>query len=361
MAKTSSNLLGNLLGSFPGSARTGGQAGQASSGTDGWVPVLAPTPRSEVAREGTARLYRFHGSTPVRSDLAPVLLIPSLINRWFVLDLRSGASLVEALTQQGIDTFCLDWGIPEDEDRFLSWEDVLKRLGRAVRRVQRLTGAPRVGLFGYCMGGTLSGIYTALHPEKVAALVNLAGPYDFSKGGFLRHMVDPRWFDADAIADAGNVSPEQMQSGFSAMRPTLNAAKAVGLVERMRDPASREAFMALELWSMDNIPFPGAAYRTYIRELYQGNRLVQGTHRVGGNQVDLGRIQCPVLTIVAKRDAICPPEAARGLNEACGSADAEVLMVPGGHVGAVVGSRAVREMYPQTSTWLLDRLRPGRA
>lgn len=319
-------------------------------------PTPAPTPRSEVAQEGTARLYHFHGSAPVRPGLAPLLLVPSLINRWYVLDLRAGTSLVEALTGHGIDTFCLDWGIPEDEDRYLSWEDVLKRLARAARIVLRRTGAPRLGILGYCMGGTLSAIHAALHPEMMAALVNLAGPFDFSQGGMLRHMVDPGWFDPDAVADAGNVSPEQMQSGFTALRPTLNAAKAVGWIERMHDPVARDAFLSLEGWAADNIPFPGAAYRTYIRELYQQNRLIQGTHRVGGRQVDLGRIHCPVLTIVAKRDTICPEGAARGLNEACGSRDEQVLRVPGGHVGAVVGSRAVREMYPRACAWLLERL-----
>lgn len=324
--------------------------------------MRAPTPKDTVFREGTARLYRFRPEAGAAPAGLPLLLVPSLINRWYVLDLREKASFAGAMVRAGIDTYCLDWGVPEDEDRYLTWEDVLARLGRAVRAVQRRTGAPRVGVLGYCMGGTLSAIWAALNPGRVAALVNLAGPIDFSKAGFLGHMVQPGWFDAGAIAAAGNVSPPQMQSGFVAMRPTLQVAKWIGLAARAHDAEARDAFDALEEWSNDNVPFPAAAYETYIRSLYQRNELVNGTHHVGGRRVDLGDIRCPVLTIVAERDAICPPAAAQGLNVHCGSSDKGVISVPGGHVGAVVGGKAASVMYPKTAAWLRDRLaRPAPA
>ena len=323
---------------------------------------LAPTPRDTLHRDGTASLYRFRrAAAPSGGGGLPLLLVPSMINRWYVLDLREGASVAGALTRAGIDTFCLDWGVPEDEDRYLTWDDVQLRLGRAVRAVRRATGAPRVGLLGYCMGGTLAGIYAACHPDHVAALVNLAGPFDFSKAGFLGEMVDARYFDAEAVAAAGNVSPAQMQAGFTALRPTTQLAKGVGLLDRGLDPAARASFEALETWASDNVPFPGAAYATYIAELYQQNLLVQGKHHVCGRRVDLGDIRCPVLTVVADRDTICPPAAATALNEGSGSADREVLTVAGGHVGAVVGGKAPRVLYPALVSWLATRLHAAAA
>ena len=333
---------------------------------------LMPTPRDVIAREGTARLYRFVGasrasaSAPARTSSPsgdagarplPVLLVPSLINRWYVLDLRPGASLVEALVGAGHDVFCLDWGVPEDEDRHRDWEDVLGRLRRMVRRTMRAAGVERIGLLGYCMGGTLAAIYSALHPDEIAALVNLAGPIDFGKGGMLRRMVDRAWFDADVIADAGNVSPEQMQAGFVALRPTLELGKWASMPDLAGDRAAQVSFRALDIWSSDNVPFPAAAYRTYIGELYQDNRLVAGTHRALGRAVDLGAIRSPVMAIVADRDQICPPDAATALCERAGTTDTTVLRVPGGHVGAVVGSRAARELYPAVARWFHERLR----
>ena len=319
------------------------------------APSLAQTPRDTFALEGGAQLYRFRAAT-APSARTPLLLVPSLIGRWYVLDLRPGASLVEALVGAGFDVWCLDWGVPEREDRYLDWDDVLARLARATRRVLREAKAARLAMLGYCMGGTLTAIHAAQHADTLAALVTLAAPIDFSAGGMLRALVDPRWFDADAMADAGNVAPSQMQMGFSALRPTLDASKLMAMPDLATDPKAREAFLALEAWASDNIPFPGEAYRRYIREMYQDNQLVAGTHRARGRAVDLRAITCPTLTITATRDAICPPAAATALLGLVGATDTHTLEVTGGHVGAVVGSRAARDMYPALAQWLAPRL-----
>ncbi|MBL8604402.1 MAG: alpha/beta fold hydrolase [Myxococcales bacterium] len=320
-------------------------------------PTLAPTARDTVFADGTARVYRFRRAEGApAAPRRPVLLVPSMINKWYVLDLRKGASFVEALVAAGHEVFVLDWGTARDEDRDLTWAEVIARLARVVRFVRRSMGVDRVGILGYCMGATLSSIYTALHPTEVAALVNLAGPIDFSYAGLLRDMVDARWFDPAAVAAAGNVSPSQMQSGFTAMRPTLTVAKWFTSPDRLVDKRARDSFYAIDTWSGDNIPFPGAAYETYITELYQQNALVHGRHYVGGRRVALDAITCPVLTIGSERDTICPLAAATALHQHVGTRDVTVLTVPGGHVGAVVGSRASAALYPSTAAWLRDRL-----
>ncbi len=316
-----------------------------------WPIPLAPTARDVVATFGGARLMRFR-SHGLNSGVSPLLVVPSMINRWYVVDLRPGASLVSALVAGGLDVFCLDWGVPEDEDRHLAWDDVVHRLEHAIARVLRITSSDRASLLGYCMGGTLATIATALSPKRVSALVNLAGPIDFSKGGVLAQLVAPHHFDASAVASAGNVSPMQMQTGFMALRPTGSIAKWVGLADRGNDPAFREGFDALETWASDNIPFPAAAYVTYIRELYQENRLVADEHAVRGARVDLAEIACPVLTVTADKDTICPPDAALALNARVSSVVKDALSVPGGHVGAVVGSKASKVLYPKMVDWM---------
>ncbi|MCC6527930.1 MAG: alpha/beta fold hydrolase [Polyangiaceae bacterium] len=307
---------------------------------------LAASPRDVVLCDGSARLYRFRTAASPAAPRPAVLCVPSLINKWYVLDLRRGASVVEALGAAGCDVYCLDWGEPGDEDRYLEWDEVLARLGRMARAARRLAGAERLGLLGYCMGGTLAAIHAALEPESVGALVNLAGPIDFGHAGILGHLVQPRWFDPEAIASAGNMTAGQMQAGFAALRPTAPLAKWVSFLDKLAEPEKREAFEALEAWASDNVAFPAAAYVRYIRELYQENRLVQGTHAVAGRPVDLGRIRCPVLTVTTSRDTICPPAAALALNERVGSSDRRALGIPGGHVGAVVGERARTALYP---------------
>ncbi|HZO11704.1 MAG TPA: alpha/beta fold hydrolase [Polyangiaceae bacterium] len=306
---------------------------------------IAPTPRDVVLCDGAARLLRFRG--PTQAGHAPVLLVPSLINRWYVLDLCPGVSVVEALTAAGLDVYLLDWGVPGDEDRHLEWDEIVARLHRMVRRV-----GPRIGLLGYCLGGTLAAIEAALEPERIVALVNLAGPIDFSEGGRLTLMTDPRWFDAEAIAEAGNVSAAQLQSGFVALRPTRELAKLVMWLDKLGDQAALERADALERWARDNVAFPAAAYARYVRALYQENELVRGEHRIFGSRVDLHAIEAPVLTVVASEDAICPPRAASALHAFVRAS--RLLQIPGGHVGAVVGSRAARELYPTLVSWLSE-------
>ncbi len=312
---------------------------------------LAPSPRDTLWADGTARLYRFRDGAEAG---APVLLVPSLINRWYVLDLRNGSSLVAALASAGLDVYCLDWGEPGDEDRYLAWDDVVARLSRAVRKVQRHTTGGPVGLLGYCIGGTLASIHAALQPTSISSLVNLAGPIDFSCAGFLGHMTNPRWFDPAAIAGAGNMSAPQMQAGFTALRPTAAIAKWVGMLDRLGDAERTEALMALETWAGDNIAFPAAAYVRYITELYQENRLVRGEHAVQGRRVELSAITCPVMAVTTTRDVICPPSAALALLDRVGSTDKRHIAIPGGHVGAVVGEKARSTLYPTLAAFFRE-------
>lgn len=316
----------------------------------------APTPRDTVYRDGAMRLMRFRHPPGFKRVGLPMLLIPSMINRWYVVDLRPGASLVEALVDAGLDVFCVDWGVPGDEDRHLTWTDVVRKVSRAVRRTLRETGAKKLGLLGYCMGGTLTAIHTALEPDTVAALVNLAGPIDFSHGGVLTHMVNPKWFDPEAIVSAGNLSRFQMQTGFVTLKPTSQVSKWVGLADRMLDTEKREEFFVLETWASDNIDFPGAAYQRYIKDLYQNNELVRGEHRIAGKRIELSSITCPILVVTAKKDHICPPPAAIALATSASSEDTQVYESPGGHVGCVVGHLARTQLYPQLCEWLAQHL-----
>jgi poly[(R)-3-hydroxyalkanoate] polymerase subunit PhaC len=320
--------------------------------------VHAPTPKDTLYRDGRGSVIRFRrpGGQPRESSIShvPVLLVPSMLHQWYVLDLCEGASVAAALSKDTPwETFCFDWGVPEDEDRYVEWDHIVGRLERAVRFVQRSTGAPKVALVGYSMGATLSAIYAALRPSSVAALVNIAGPIDFSEAGKLGIMVDPRWFDAAAISSAGNISALQMQSGFMALKPLEVFSRWRRAAEIGHDDVdAKNAFTALETWANDTIPFPAAAYVTYIQELYQENRLVRGEHWVRGECVDLARITCPHLSVIADHDGVCPAASTTALGKHTRSSVKDVLIVPGGHVGAVTGPRAERELYPQLVAWL---------
>ena len=160
-------------------------------------------------------------------------------------------------SRAGHDVYCIDWGTPADEDRYLTFDDVCDALPRRAR--SRKTGAPKAHVLGYCMGGTLAAIHASVHPERFASLVALAAPVRFAEAGLLG-VVDAvgRVRAAGSLVEAlGNVPWQLLQSSFHMLRPTLNLAKAVHLVDRAWDDEFLDGFLAIETWGNDNVELPG--------------------------------------------------------------------------------------------------------
>jgi polyhydroxyalkanoate synthase len=111
----------------------------------------------------------------------------------------------------------------------------------------------------------------------------------------------------------------------------------------------------MNTWVNDLIPVTGAAYRQLIVDLYRNNRLMKGTMRLRGELVDLGRIRAGVLNLIATEDHIVPPEQTEGVMAAIGSDDKQLLKIPGGHIGMMAGSTAIKRAWPQIDTWLAPR------
>ena len=314
---------------------------------------VGATPHSVVWTENKWRLLKF--SPVTRKYATPILMVPSLINRWYVLDLGPGRSLIEWLVAQGHEVFCIDWGTPGAEDRYLTWDDIAGRyVGRAVRIAARETGDTHV--LGYCLGGTLATTYVAAFPDRVASLVNLAAPVDFAHGGIMSTWTRTPTFDVASIIDAfGNVPWQLMQASFNMLRPTLRMAKAVAVLDRAWDDEFLDGFLATEKWGHDNVSFPGECYRQYIVELYRENRLIAGTFQLLGQPARLSAITCPVLAIAFADDHIVPVPCAEPLIGAVSSRDKQILVDRGGHVGAVVSRKAADRLWPALSTFWAQR------
>ncbi|MDB4958726.1 MAG: Polyhydroxyalkanoic acid synthase [Myxococcales bacterium] len=318
-------------------------------------PAVGTTPHTVVWTENKWRLLRFRPAQP--RFKRPVLLVPSLINRWYVLDLGPTRSVIEWLVAQGHDVFCIDWGTPGDEDRFLTWDDIAGRyLGRAVRIAARTSPTDDVHVLGYCLGGTLATTYVAAFPDHVASLLALAAPIDFDHGGIMSGWTRTPTFDTGSLLEAfGNVPWPLMQASFSMLRPTLRAAKAVALLDRAWDDEFLEGFLATEHWGNDNVSFPGACYARYIDELYRANRLITGGFTLLGRPVELSAIKCPVLALAFEDDNIVPLASAAPLVDRVGSRDKQVIAMGGGHVGAVVSRKAAGRLWPVMSTFWAQR------
>jgi polyhydroxyalkanoate synthase len=324
-------------------------------------PPVGKTPADVVHRENKWSLLRYR-STTNRKWKTPVLLVPSLINRHYVLDLLPGKSFVEFLVAQGHDVFLIDWGTPGAEDRYLSFDDICDRyVGRAMRVAARLAQSERVHLFGYCLGGTIAAIHATLgrgqgQGMEIASLTLVAAPVTFADEGLLSAWTRSPTFDVGALVNAfGNVPWPIMQAAFHMLRPTLILSKAVSLVDRAWDDAFLDGFLALETWGNDNVSFPGDAYRTYVEELYRKDALAKGTLRVSGRPARLAAIECPVHAVTFEHDHIVPWASAAAVLDLVGSKDKERVHLQGGHVGAMVSKAAARGLWPNMSAFWAAR------
>ncbi len=284
----------------------------------------------------------------------PILLIPSIINKAYILDLHKNFSLVDYLNSEGHPVYLIDWGTPTDEDQFIEFDDFIgTHLHRHVKSALRHSNNKNIGLVGYCMGGTLATIYTCLHPENVKWLVNLLAPIDFSKAGMLADWTSKESFNADLLIQAlGNMDPGLMQTSFQMMRPLSNISKFVKQTLHPVDPESKEFFDRLEEWAWDNIPFPGTTYTKYIKDLYQDNLLVKGEFTIHGKPIHLNEINCPTLAISADRDHIVPVESANAMETFIQDEFYSSKTIRGGHVAVVVGPKSKLELWPYLTSWI---------
>lgn len=311
------------------------------------------TPRQAVWRRGPLTLWRYASA---RREGRPVLLLPSIINRPYIFDLRPGQSLVEFLSQEaGRDVFMLDWGRPGRLDADLGLEDyALGLLRPALREVLRLSGRDAAHLFGYCLGGTFA-LIAATRLPQVASVLALTTPVALSEPGALGTLIDARLLDLTRLAAAWPVVPGPLLwTAFQALDPAGIGRKWRGFQERAPEDAEfRARFLAQEGWLADPVDVTARALVDVVQRLYREDALWQGALELQGRPVRLEEGRCPVLNLIAQGDGIVPPQASRPLAGRWGG-PVTTRELPGGHVGITVGSRARAGMWTTAADWLND-------
>ena len=318
-------------------------------------PAYASTPRTEVYREDKLTLWHMGDGKPAAKT--PILLCYALVNTVWMTDLQDDRSLVRNLLEQGEDVYLIDWGYPDGADRWLTLDDYLNGyLDRCVDIVRRRAGVDALNLLGVCQGGAFSLCYTAMYPEKVKNLITMVTPVDYHTAGnmlgsWASHV------DIDLFVDTmGNVPAELLNWVYLTLKPfRLMQQKYVGMLDILDNPAELQNFIRMERWIFDSPDLAGEAFRQFVKDFYQENKLVQGKLQIGGRAVDLRTIAQPVLNVYARQDHLVPPEASKALKNCVGSEDYSELAFKGGHIGIYVSGRAQREIAPAIHQWLMAR------
>ncbi|WP_240309504.1 MULTISPECIES: alpha/beta hydrolase [Sphingomonas] len=281
--------------------------------------------RAAVATVGGASLRACGGSG------APIVLVPSLINPPYILDLEPGCSVAEALTPVG-RVLLLDWGAASA--RSLSLSEHVRTL---LLPLLAALGEP-AALVGYCLGGTLALAAGSAAPTRGVA--TLAAPWRFAgypeaTRSAVRRMRDEAW---PAAAALGLMPMEVLQAAFWSIDPARTVAKFAAFGRL--DPASAEArrFVTLEDWANGGEAMPLAAAAELVDDLF-------GADRSGAGEW-FGLPTAPTLHFTAADDRIVP---------AATAGPGECRAIPSGHVGMIVGRRAPEQLFAPLAEWLRAR------
>jgi polyhydroxyalkanoate synthase len=296
--------------------------------------------------EGSSRLLDYGGAG------IPVLVVPSLVNRAYVLDLAPGHSMLRWLAGQGVRPLLLDWGWPDQDERRFSLTDYIAgRLERALAPACTVAGGPVV-LAGYCMGGTLAVAAAQRRPELIRGLALLAAPWDFHAPDRERALAAARCLPLlEPVLALNHTLPiDGLQTLFALLDPFGVADKYRSFSRLDQDTDRARLFVALEDWLNDGVPLAEPVAREVLAGWYGENSPALGSWRVAGLTVDPTVLRTPCFVAAPGRDRIVPPESARPLATLIPGA---VLHEPqAGHIGMAAGSSAERVLWRPLLEWL---------
>jgi polyhydroxyalkanoate synthase len=301
-----------------------------------------------VWSQGSTRLldYGSPGATG-----APVLVVPSLVNRAYVLDLTARRSLIRHLARKGLRPFLVDWGAPGNEEKLFGLDQYIGlRLSAALDVVTARAGKP--ALLGYCMGGLLTLGLAALRPDDVSGQVLMAVPWDFHRPTSLaaQPLAALREPIERTIDRLGELPGDLLQILFALQDPGAVERKFRQFAKIKPGQAAARRFVALEDWANDCVSLTASVARETFFGWYGDNLPGRGQWQVMGHKVEPRKLRHPALVVVPVRDRIVPAESARPLADAL--PNGKRVIIDGGHVGMLIGARAVAELYAPIAGFL---------
>jgi len=285
-------------------------------------------------------------------DGQPVLLVPSLVNPYYILDLMPGRSLVAYMKECGYRPFLLDWGNPGVEEQGFGLDAYIEHhLEPVLRHVVNSAGAA-VPIIGYCMGGTLCTALAVRNPEYISKLVLLAAPWNFNTVNPLagkKNSIKMKEI-ATNLPKYTEVGVDMLQAFFTSVDPTLSDRKFRGYHAGQYQGENAGFFSAMEIWANNGPALARQAALDCLGDWYCDNKPYEHKWLIGGQTIFPEAIECQVLVAAPKRDRLVPQESAFSLLETLQYGIKHEP--PSGHIGMVVGNRARNGLWVPLVEWL---------
>jgi len=316
---------------------------------------LATTPGSVIFENELIQLIQY---APQTSEVqkTPLLIVPPCINKYYLLDLGAGNSLVEYAVAQGHHVFLISWRSAIPETGHLTWNDYLE-MGplKAIDVVLGITRAERTHALGFCVGGTIlscaAAVLAARQQDKLATLTLLTTMLDFSDTGEIGLLIDQGSvaLREAAIGKGGILPGKELAFTFGTLRANDLIWRYV--VDSYLKGATPDAFDLL-YWDSDSVSLPGPMYCWYTRNTYLENNIKEpGKTMQCGVPIDLSKVKVPLYVLASREDHIVPWKSAYGSKDLIGI-DARFVLAASGHVAGVINPPARNKR----SHWLNDQI-----
>src|ERR1700761_4699540 len=299
---------------------------------------LAVTPGSVILRTPVFELIQYHPVTPAVRQV-PLLIVPPVINKFYVMDLAPGRSMVEYLVGQGLQVFMISWRNPDA--RHAKWD--INTYGQAILdamdAAERITGSEHTVLAGACSGGIIAAMVAAHlahtgQQDRLAAFTLLVTVLDQAHAGLARAVIDERTRKlAEAHSRArGYLDGRSLAEVFAWLRPNdLIWNYWVNNYLLGKKPAPFDILF----WNADTTRMTAGLHRDFL-ELGAANALVEpGVATMLGSPVDLAAVDRDSYVVAGITDHICPWQSCYRTTQLLGGRS-RFLLSTSGHVAAMV-------------------------
>jgi polyhydroxyalkanoate synthase len=348
------NLVGDVAkGRISQSDESGFEVGRNLAATDGTV----------IFRNELFELIQYAPATE-SVHARPLLMVPPCINKYYILDLSPANSFVRYAVENGHTVFITSWRNPTAELGHVTWDDYLRDgVIKAIESVRAVTGAEKLNVLGFCVGGTMLSsalaVLAAQGKQWAESLTLLTTLLDFEEAGEIGLLVDETGVAArEATIGAGGILPgSDLATVFSTMRANdLVWSYVVNNYLKGRQP---DAFDIL-YWNADSTNLPGPMYVYYVRNMYLENRLrLPNALTMLGEKIDLGAIGVPTYIYASREDHIVPWKGAYRSTRLM-KGDTRFVLGASGHIAGVINPPAAGKrshwinpvLQPDADAWL---------
>ena len=314
---------------------------------------MAATPGAVVYRSDLIELIQYEPQGK-QVHAVPLLFCPPWINKYYIMDLAPGRSLIEWAVQHGHTCFAISYRNPDASMRDLGFEDYLHQgLLDAVRVVREITGAPEINTLSVCLGGTLTAIglahNAATGDPSIKSATFLNTHTDFTVPGALGIFTDEATIAGleKKMEKKGFLESGQMAHTFDALR--ANDLVFSYVVNNWLLGNKPPAFDLL-VWNKDNTRMPARMHSRFLRSCYLNNEFARGEFEIDGHKLDPGKVDIDTYVLSAVDDHIVPWVSGYRTTQLF-SGNTRFVLSTSGHIAGIVNPPG-----PKAKHWTNDVL-----